>query len=73
MKEDHFTAREVGVLIEALRSEFQVVIEIVSPLPERISAVEERLSAIEIDVRTIKDSLPNLFKRVLRIETKLDL
>ena len=66
--EDKFTAREVGVLIESLRSEFHVVAEVVAPLPERLLAVEERLSAVENKLTSVEDvirsAIPNLSKRV---------
>ena len=69
--EDKFTAREVGVLIEQLRSEFRTVSEVVLPLREDMIEVKEGLSRVEIDLRSIKDALPNTFKRISRIETKL--
>jgi hypothetical protein len=72
--EDKFTAREVGVLIEDLKSQFQIVAEVVAPLPERLSAVEERLGKVEVEVRSLKDviriAIPDLYKRVSRLETK---
>lgn len=72
--EDKFTAREVGVLVEELRSEFRTVAEIVAPIPEHLSAVEERLTIVETEVRSLKDvihiAIPDLSKRVSRLETK---
>jgi len=72
--EDKFTAREVGVLIEDLKSQFQIVAEVVAPLPERLSAVEERLAVVETRLTSVEDviraAIPNLSKRVSRLEIK---
>lgn len=78
--EDKFTAREVAALVEDLRSEFRVVSEgLVSLLPlreemvevkERLTKVEERLGSVE-DVLRI--ALPDLTKRVSRLESKVGL
>jgi len=72
--EDKFTAREVAVLVEELKSEFRTVAEVVAPIPERLSAVEERLTIVETEVRSLKDvirlAIPDLSKRVSRLETK---
>ncbi|OGW84897.1 MAG: hypothetical protein A3C35_06880 [Omnitrophica bacterium RIFCSPHIGHO2_02_FULL_46_11] len=72
---DNFTAREVAVLVEDLKSEFRTVVEVVAPLPERLSAVEERLGVVETRLTSVEDvlriALPDLSKRVSRIESKL--
>ena len=72
-----FTTTEVGTLVEGLRSEFRTVVEVVAPLPGRLSAVEDRLSRVEVRLTGVEDAvriaLPSLSKRVSRIETKLSI
>ena len=71
MEKEHFTTREVGALIESLRSEFRVVAEAVSsllPLINRMEKVEERLTSVE-DVMRI--AFPAINARFTRIEMKL--
>ena len=69
--EDKFTAREVAVLVEDLKSEFRAVTEVVAPLPERLSAVEERLIAVEVEVRSLRDVVHlSVFPRLSKLESK---
>ena len=74
---DSFSAREVAVLIEDLRSEFRHVSEGLPPLGEGMSDVKERLSVLESEVRSLKDAfklfISGLIKRVDCLETKLGL
>ena len=73
MKE-RFTAREVGVLVEELRSEFRVVSEVVLPLREDMAEVKDRLSAVESRLTSLEDvvrlSIPDHNRRITRLETK---
>lgn len=73
--EDKFSAREVAVLVESLRSEFRTVTEVVAPLPERLLAVEECLASVETEVRSLKDVIriviPDLSTRVSSLESKV--
>ena len=75
MVNDQFSAREVGALIESLRSEFRVVAEAVSSLLPRMEAVENRLSRVEDRLTSVEDvirtALPAINQRFIRIETKL--
>ena len=82
--EDKFSSREVVVMFEELRGEFRTVSEVVIPLredmgevKERLERVEERLTRVEDGLSAvggvIKSTLPNLAKRVDRIEAKLNL
>ena len=78
MKEDNFTPGQVGAIIEDLKAQFQAVVEIVAPLPERISGLEERFEKVEFRLTCVEDALrigfretlPSLTKRVERLETK---
>ena len=69
-----FSAREVAVLVEDLKSEFHTVVEIVAPLPERLSAVEVRLEKVEVRLASLEGAfrtvIPDLTRRVSRLETK---
>ena len=73
MKE-RFTAREVGVLVEELRSEFRAVSEVVLPLREDMADVKQRLFVLEIKVQSLDDvvrlAIPDLNKRVTCLEIK---
>ena len=40
--EKTFSSNEVGTLVESLRADFRAVVEVVAPIPERLTAVEER-------------------------------
>ena len=75
---DTFTAREVGVLIESLRSEFRIVSEglkLLMPLLDRMDNVEQRLARVEERLTSVEDvvriAFPTINKRFERIETKL--
>ena len=76
-----FTAREVGVLVEDLKSDFRVVAEGLGALrtdmdevKERLGGVEERLISVETRLVAVEDvvgaSIPDLAKRVTRLELK---
>ena len=71
MKDDKFTAREVVVLVEDLRSEFRAVSEVVVPLREDMAEVKERLTGLEGEVRLLKDAmrvgLPSINARLLAL------
>ena len=75
MEEDKFTAREVATLIEDLRSEFKVVLDVVVPLREDMLEVKERLSALETRMLSLEDvvrlAIPDHAKRLSRIESHL--
>ena len=75
MEKEHFTAREVGTLIENLEGKFNLVLEIVVPLRTDMVDVKQRLSSLETEVRSIKDTIrvafPAMNERFSRIETKL--
>ena len=78
MEKEHFTAREVGALIESLRSEFRVVAEAVSsllPLIDRMEKVENRLARVEERLTSVEDviriAFPAINARFTRIEMKL--
>ena len=77
MEADKYTAGEVAVLVEGLRSDFRAVSEVVIPLREDMIEVKERLTSLENEVRSIKDvlriTLPDHAKRLTRIETHLHL
>lgn len=72
---DTYTATEVGTLLESVDQKFKHVMEVVSPLPDRLLAVEGRLSMVETEVRSLKDviriAIPDHAKRLLRLETKV--
>lgn len=71
----NYTTTEVGTLVEALRGEFRAVVEVVAPLPDRLTAVENRLTNVETEVRGLKDvvriAIPAIHNRLERIETKV--
>ncbi|MBI4711075.1 MAG: hypothetical protein HY767_01220 [Candidatus Omnitrophica bacterium] len=70
-----FSSTEVGTLIEELRSDFRAVVEVVAPLPERLTRVEERLSAVENRLIRVEDvvrvAIPSLSTRVSTLEAKV--
>ena len=69
--EDKFTAREVAVLVEDLKSEFRAVVEVVAPLPERLFAVEERLAGVEKRLTGVEDGIHlSVFPRLSSLESK---
>ena len=72
---DNFTAREVAVLFEQLRSEIRTIGEVLVPLPGRISVLEERVTNLETEVRSVIDviriAIPGHEKRITRLETKV--
>ncbi len=72
--EDKFSAREVAVLVESLRSDFWGLGEVVVPLREDMAEVKERLSTLEDKVLSLDDAIrlavPHLAKRVSRLEAK---
>ena len=79
MTEDKFTAREVGVLIEELRSDFRTVSEGLTsllPLKEDMIEVKNRLSNLEFEVRTLKDvirvEIPSIKSRLSAVEAKVN-
>ena len=49
--------RHMGVLHEALSHKMDLVIEVVSPLTERVTRHEDRLTALEADVDLVKSVL----------------
>lgn len=75
-KEDRpFSGTEVGALIESFRGE-------ISAMAERLGAVCEDVAVLKMDVREIKDrlvvvedtiriSLPDIYGRLTRLETKV--
>ena len=79
--EKTFSNTEVGVLIEDLKSSFNVVAEETRGLSDRMGRVEDRLTCVEeglsvvkIEVQSLKDvvriALPNLSQRVATLEAK---
>ena len=78
MVNDQFSARDVGALIESLRSEFRVIAEAVVsllPLKDRMEKVENRLSRVEDRLTNVEDviraAFPAINQRFTRIEAKL--
>lgn len=78
MEKDTFTAREVGALIESLRSEFRVIGEAVVsllPLKEQMGKVEASLTRVEDRLTSVEDviriAFPIINNRFSRIELKL--
>ena len=75
MKEENFTASQVAALIEDLQGQFQVVVEVISPLPDRLEKIEERLEKVEMRLTGVEDAvkiaIPSLTKRVDRFEKKI--
>ena len=74
-----FTASEVGTLVESLRADFKVVIDVVAPLPGRLAAVENRLERLETRVESVETSVGSidtkvelLTDRLGGVETKLE-
>ena len=71
----NYTSTEVGTMIENLESKFQAVIDVVAPLPERLSAVENRLSKVENRLVHVEDAIrvaiPSIYHRLDKIETKI--
>ena len=72
---DSYTPTEVGVLIEALRSEFRFVGEKVGsllPLIERMTAVEEKLTSLDIHVGALESAVRDVFRTELpALKTRL--
>lgn len=72
---DTYTVTEVGTLLKSVEQKFKHVMEVVAPLPDRLSAVEVRLSAVETEVRSLKNvvriAIPNHEKRIVRLEKKV--
>ena len=70
-----FSTNEVAALIEDLKGEFRSVVEVVSPLSERMDKVENRLGVLETKVDTLSDAvrvaLPSLNQRVSKLEAKI--
>ena len=73
-EEENFTPGRVASLIEGLRGEFKVVLDVILPLRQDMVEVKERLSAVETRVGSLEDvvrvAIPNLATRVERLETK---
>ena len=77
-----FSSTEVGVLIEDLKSSFNVVAEETRGLSDRMGSVENRLTRVEdglsvvkMEVLSLKDvvriALPNLSQRITVLESKV--
>ena len=73
----NYTPNEVATLIEDLKSQFQFVIDLVSPLPNRIEGLEHKLISLESRVISVEDVLRVGFrridKRISTLEEKLGL
>ena len=70
--EKHFTATEVGTLIESFRSDLSIVSERVGTLCEDMDEVKHRLSSLEVDVRSIKDVMQiSVLPCIARLEKKV--
>ena len=73
--DENFSASEVGALLERIESKFDTFAEALAPIPDRMLAVEERLTAVESHFMTMEDAvkiaLPELFKRVTKLENKV--
>ena len=69
--EDKFTAREVAVLIEDLRSEFRTVSEVVLPLREDMAEVKERLTKVEDAVSVLQLVVKDACGRLTGVEGRL--
>lgn len=71
----HYTSTEVGALVESFRNDISVIAEGVQELTERMDHVEIRLEHIENRLIVCEDairiSMPDLYKRVTRLETKV--
>ncbi len=76
-----FSSTEVGVLIEDLKSNFNIVAEETRGLSDRMGAVENRLVGVEESLTGVERRLthvedavrlavPSLFKRVSALEAK---
>ena len=69
--EDNFTAREVAVLVEDLRSEFRTVAEVVLPLREDMAEVKERLGKVEDAVSVLQLVVKDVCGRLTGVEGRL--
>ena len=73
-KGENFTPNQVAAIVEDLKSEFKVVLDVVIPLRKDMVEVKERLSAVEGEVRSLKDVVVcSVLPRITRLETKVSL
>ena len=75
-KEDRpFSGTEIGALIESFRHDLSLVAEEVRGLGEWRGRVEEGLTGIENRLVLVEDAvrvgMPDLYKRISRLETKV--
>ena len=76
---DTFTAREVGAILESLRSEFRTFGEQLRATNRRLDVIEaevarqaERLTMVELRLTSIETRLTNVEARLDKVEARLD-
>lgn len=74
MAKKEFSATEVGTLLENMDKKFDLLAEIVAPMPLQLEKIEGRLENLELDVRVIKDviriEIPSMRHRISALEAK---
>ncbi len=71
MEKTHFSATEVGTLIESFRSELRIIAEAVVSLQKKVDDMSERLTSLENRVNSMEDviriAIPDLYSRVYKL------
>ncbi len=72
---DKFSATEVGTILESMNRKFDIILENVLPLRQNIAEVKAQLTNLETRFTLVEDTvrvaIPELFRRVQRLETKV--
>ena len=67
-----YSTNQVAALVEDLRSDFRAVIEVVTPLTDRMEKVEGRLSSLEVKVESLDDAIRlSVLPRLSKLEAKV--
>ena len=74
-EKDSYSVTEVGTLIESFRSDISIMAEQLNTVCEDISILKQDVGEIKNRLMTVEDviriSLPDVYRRLNRLETKV--